>query len=365
MNWERVKSQLEQVVNAPLHFAAFSAGDWQAMGGGPTDTSVGKDGVLYFPLGRDGGAIRTLAIAEVLLTASERRLVEMMLEALRSQEKRAAGSAASEEERRMGQVKEWLEQQLDLGAAGADMPDAIAAPLSMYQPRVPLLLHGSYGDSKRVSYPEMKKLLDSFFDADISLLPLKEKEWLILGSENILTESRSEDRDWEDEESVEESLASIAQGLHEMMMTEGIGECHIAIAPSVIPAKSLVSTVILLRECIALGRMFHVGQSIHLPWQLHLERLLQLIGDNEKVRYLESVLRGVDHVLDAETMTTLEQFFELDCNVSETAKRLYIHRNTLLYRLDKFKNETGLDVRRFHHAVLVKIALLLYKVTKR
>jgi len=55
----------------------------------------------------------------------------------------------------------------------------------------------------------------------------------------------------------------------------------------------------------------------------------------------------------------------LDCNVSETAKKLYIHRNTLLYRLDKFKQETGLDVRTFNDAVLVKIALLLYKVTKR
>ena len=67
----------------------------------------------------------------------------------------------------------------------------------------------------------------------------------------------------------------------------------------------------------------------------------------------------------AETMTTLEQFFQLDCNVSETAKKLYIHRNTLLYRLDKFKQETGLDVRTFNNAVLVKIAMLLYKVTKR
>lgn len=51
--------------------------------------------------------------------------------------------------------------------------------------------------------------------------------------------------------------------------------------------------------------------------------------------------------------------------MSETAKKLYIHRNTLLYRLDKFKNETGLDVRTFHDAVLVKLALVLYKVTKR
>jgi len=68
---------------------------------------------------------------------------------------------------------------------------------------------------------------------------------------------------------------------------------------------------------------------------------------------------------DEEIRTTLETFFALDCNVSETAKRLYIHRNTLLYRMDKFKQETGLDVRTFNDAVLVKLELLLYKVTKR
>jgi DNA-binding PucR family transcriptional regulator len=98
---------------------------------------------------------------------------------------------------------------------------------------------------------------------------------------------------------------------------------------------------------------------------LRLEKLLHLLPERDRTKFLEQVLKGADHVLDAETQTTLEQFFALDCNVSETAKKLYVHRNTLLYRLDKFKNETGLDVRTFSDAVLVRIALLLYKVTKR
>ncbi|MFD2881944.1 PucR family transcriptional regulator [Paenibacillus rhizoplanae] len=64
-------------------------------------------------------------------------------------------------------------------------------------------------------------------------------------------------------------------------------------------------------------------------------------------------------------LLTLETFFEMDCNVSETAKKLYIHRNTLLYRLDKIKQETGADVRSFGDAAIVKLAMLLYKVTKK
>jgi len=72
-----------------------------------------------------------------------------------------------------------------------------------------------------------------------------------------------------------------------------------------------------------------------------------------------------DLFTDSETVATLDAFFSMDCNVSETAKKLFIHRNTLLYRLDKIKNEAGLDVRSFNDAVLVRILLLLYKVTKR
>jgi len=153
--------------------------------------------------------------------------------------------------------------------------------------------------------------------------------------------------------------------LYEMLANEWGGEYHLAIDYPFKPAKSLLATMLQLRESIMLGRTFHVGTYIHLPWELRLEKLLHLVQDKEKTKFMDQVLRGTDHLLDAETLMTLEHFFSLDCNVSETAKKLYIHRNTLLYRLDKFKQDTGLDVRTFNHAVLVRLALLLYKVTKR
>jgi DNA-binding PucR family transcriptional regulator len=111
--------------------------------------------------------------------------------------------------------------------------------------------------------------------------------------------------------------------------------------------------------------MFYPGVSMHLPWQIRLEKLLNVLTEAEKQRFVSQVLKRTDQLPDTEMYVLLEQFFALDCNVSETAKILYIHRNTLLYRLDKFKQETGLDVRNFNDAVLVQVALLLYKVTKR
>ena len=133
----------------------------------------------------------------------------------------------------------------------------------------------------------------------------------------------------------------------------------------IVPAKSLPGVVGKLREAMSIGRQQRVGKFIHLPWELYLDQLLSPLPHSDRMKFIEQVFKRSDPQLDPETIQTLETFFELDCNVSETAKKLYVHRNTLLYRLDKFKQESGLDVRTFNQAVHVKIALQLYKVTKR
>ncbi|MBQ9464145.1 MAG: helix-turn-helix domain-containing protein, partial [Lachnospiraceae bacterium] len=65
--------------------------------------------------------------------------------------------------------------------------------------------------------------------------------------------------------------------------------------------------------------------------------------------------------LDAETLATINKFFENNLNVSETSRQLYIHRNTLVYRLDKLETQTGLDLRVFEDAITFKIALMVVK----
>ena len=58
---------------------------------------------------------------------------------------------------------------------------------------------------------------------------------------------------------------------------------------------------------------------------------------------------------------TIEVFFKLDLNLSEASKELYVHRNTLIYRLDKIQKYTNYDIRKFNDAVLFKIAFFLWK----
>ena len=67
---------------------------------------------------------------------------------------------------------------------------------------------------------------------------------------------------------------------------------------------------------------------------------------------------------DEETLTTINKFFENSLNVSETSRQLYIHRNTLVYRLDKLQKSTGLDLRVFEDAITFKIALMVVEYMK-
>ena len=67
---------------------------------------------------------------------------------------------------------------------------------------------------------------------------------------------------------------------------------------------------------------------------------------------------------DEETLTTINKFFENNLNVSETSRQLFIHRNTLVYRLDKIQKNTNLDLRNFEDAIAFKIALMVVKYMK-
>jgi sugar diacid utilization regulator len=370
MDWERMKDRLEAVLSAPMQLTILPEEEWnslaraQQLGQEVPVKSIIRDHDILFCLSKENGNLHILKTTEVLLTASERQLVELMIESKCSQERKQKDSFLPEDEKKAIQLQEWLLQQIELGHSHTELPDSIVSQSSLYSTKIPLLLYGDYAQNQQVSYVELKKLLESFFEAEIILVPLLEKEWLVLGSESLLT-SGSEERDDGEAESIEQTLDAIGSGLYEMLANEWIGECHLAIHHPIKPSKMLLSTILQLRETIMLGRKFHVGSYVHLPWALHLEKLLHAVQEEEKNEFLEQVLQGTDYLLDSETLMTLEQFFTMDCNVSETAKKLYIHRNTLLYRLDKFKNETGLDVRSFNHAVLVRLALLLYKVTKR
>ncbi|MVP01231.1 PucR family transcriptional regulator [Paenibacillus lutrae] len=365
MDWERLKKQLESIGKSPVRLVTKKPAEWERMTQSgeklPKDKGsflIEKD--VYFLLQKDDQQIQAISIPEDKLHGNERSLIEWIIESSQP-EKKQRNMLFLEEEKKLAAVRSWLLEHAD-SEGNVEMPDSIASQASLYSNKIPFLLYGDYSPNIRVSYRELKKLLETFFDTEIILVPLLEKEWLILAPDNLLNVSQ-EDRLDVQEESTEQMLDALASGLHEMLASEWVGESHLGVHYPIQPAQSLLSSMVSLRGTIMLGRLYNMASNIHMPWHLQMEKLLHQIPEQEKHQFLEQVLK--DYALDSETQSTLEHFFSLDCNVSETAKKLYIHRNTLLYRLDKFKNETGLDVRTFHDAVLVKLAIVLYKVTKR
>lgn len=374
MNNVTIISRLEQLLDVTISVSSSTESEWNQLRERADRMdehalSLVLDGVVYFRWNQADNHIQLLSIEEDRLKGVERSLIEWILEtnSLGMKDSNATKSTVSEVQK-AEQLGEWISEQLGVQfkiAADQDIPDGMALKSRLLSDMIPILLVSEHPHPIHTSYSGLYKLLKSYFGGEVFLIPLQEKEWLILCPEELVFIPSSDDREEDHAEKPEETLASFCEGLYELLSSEWLGECHLSISHSVVPARALLSTVALLRETIYLGRAFHLTNNIHLPWMLHMERLINSIPDLERRQFIDRVLARSDVFMDAETLTTLETFFALDCNVSDTAKKLYIHRNTLLYRLDKIKQETGLDVRTFGDAVLVKLILLLYKVTKR
>ncbi|WP_027093376.1 PucR family transcriptional regulator [Cohnella thermotolerans] len=355
--------RLQQLVGAPVEVQTVSRTQWE-QDGGSKYPELG-DGIQladrYLLLVRiDGTELEVLQIHSSL-TPLEKELLKWAAQP--ANPRNVAGT--SDWERQARRLGDWIEQCIVTGDVRAEVPDRFELRNRLFDGMIPFLLISEQADEREPSYAELDKVFRSFISDEMLLVPIREREWLVLGSDRLLAEVESADEEVLERDETKEALYSLATGLHQMFTEQWGGECHVAVGLPIIPAESLVQTVASLRETVYLGRKFHVGMQVHLPWMIHLERLLNGIPEATRARFMEEMMGRPDLFTEPETISTLDAFFAMDCNVSETAKKLFIHRNTLLYRLDKLKQETGLDVRSFNDAVLVRIMLLLYKVTKR
>ena len=115
-------------------------------------------------------------------------------------------------------------------------------------------------------------------------------------------------------------------------------------------------------RALEIGRMFHPERTIYAFNRLGLERFLSEINRELAMCYHQMLFnRKTQRLFNEEMLHTIDMFFNKDLNLSDTARQLYIHRNTLVYRLDKIQRQTGLDLRRFEDAITFRILLLLGK----
>ena len=116
------------------------------------------------------------------------------------------------------------------------------------------------------------------------------------------------------------------------------------------------------QEAINLGLTQRSNKRVFVFQKLLFERFMkQIPRDIKKQFYETSYTDTIKKLLNDEMQKTVEKFFENSLNLSEAARNLYIHRNTLIYRLEKIQRITGLDLRNFEDAVLLKVLIMLGK----
>ena len=169
-------------------------------------------------------------------------------------------------------------------------------------------------------------------------------------------------KDISDDENVEE-LTQYAQALQETLMGETAHQMTIGVGRGCHMLEELRESYAEARRAIEVGRTFKPEESIYVYSRLILERFLMELPQDISANYHSLLFnRRNQRLFNEEMLYTIDMFFRKDLNLSDTARQLYIHRNTLVYRLDKVQKQTGLDLRSFTDAVTFKILMELKRV---
>lgn len=195
------------------------------------------------------------------------------------------------------------------------------------------------------------------FDLLRDITPMQERDVLVDVDRHTVVLIK----DMTDVESVED-LTMYAQALQETLMGETAHQMTVGIGCSRNTLDELRESYAEARRAIEVGRVFQPEDSIYVFNRLILERFLMELPQDISAYYHNLLFnRRTARLFNEEMLYTIDMFFKKDLNLSDTARQLYIHRNTLVYRLDKVQRQTGLDLRSFEDAVTFKILMELKK----
>ena len=157
-------------------------------------------------------------------------------------------------------------------------------------------------------------------------------------------------------------LETIAKKMEDILKSELFVKTVIGIGTVAEHLRELADSYKDAQTAIDVGKVFDTERSIINYENLGIGRLIYQLPTTLCDIYLTEVFKkNTIDALDQETLFTINKFFENNLNVSETSRKLFVHRNTLVYRLEKIKKLTGLDLRQFDHAIVFKVALMVRK----
>lgn len=195
------------------------------------------------------------------------------------------------------------------------------------------------------------------FDMVQNIFPDKNKDYVIATGEQeiVLVKEVKPNTDTKD-------LEKIAQQVADTLNSEFYVKVSIGIGTVVDNIKDLARSYKEAQQALEVGKVFDTEKTIISYENLGIGRLIYQLPTTLCEMFLQEVFKnGSLDSLDRETLMTIQCFFDNNLNVSETSRKLFVHRNTLVYRLEKIRKLTGLDLREFDHAITFKVALMVKK----
>ncbi|MBR1930293.1 MAG: helix-turn-helix domain-containing protein [Lachnospiraceae bacterium] len=157
-----------------------------------------------------------------------------------------------------------------------------------------------------------------------------------------------------------EALESVADTIVSLINAEAMINVKVAYGTVVQELKDVSKSYKEAKMAMDVGKIFYAEKNIASYSALGIGRLIYQLPINLCKIFIEEIFGENDPTeLDEETLNTLNKFFENNLNVSETSRQLFVHRNTLVYRIEKIQKSTGLDLRSFDDALTFKIALMV------
>ncbi len=193
------------------------------------------------------------------------------------------------------------------------------------------------------------------FDMVSTIFPDKSREYVISITEQDIVVVKDIKPGTDNRE-----IEKLAEDISDTLSTEFFAKVSIGIGTIVDNIKDLARSYKEAQVAIEVGKVFDTERNIICYDNLGIGRLIYQLPTTLCEMFLHEVFKnGSLESLDRETLMTIQCFFENNLNVSETSRKPFVHRNTLVYRLEKIRKLTGLDLREFDHAITFKVALMV------
>ena len=162
-----------------------------------------------------------------------------------------------------------------------------------------------------------------------------------------------------------DTIEKTADMIVDMMNSEAMMNVRVAYGTVVSELREVSKSYKEATMAMDVGKIFYAEKCVISYAKLGIGRLIYQLPVNLCKIFIEEIFGdNVPYDMDEETLTTINKFFENNLNVSETSRQLFIHRNTLVYRIEKLQKSTGLDIRVFDDALTIKIALMVVNYMK-